>query len=66
MNQEEAGFMEPAAIPEEPMPSPFPEQARQIEQDMFNIMTHQLRIAIIQVVLATVSILAALLLALIR
>jgi len=63
MNEEDIGQVGPEA-PEEDFP--LLQEAREIEKQMFGVMTTQVKLAIIQVVLATVSIITALIIALRR
>ncbi len=63
MNEEDAGFAAPDPPQEETADMPFLEEARKIEKDMYQVMTTQVRLAIIQIVLAGLSILAALVIA---
>lgn len=61
---------EAAAIEPEPPPQdidePFLEEAREIEREMYQIMATQVRLGIIQVVLATLGIVTACVMALLH
>lgn len=66
MNEDEADQLKPDALPNQDADFPFLEQARKIEKEMFQVMTTQVRLAIIQIALATLSILTALIIAALR
>jgi len=63
MNDEQAGSLQPEPPSESSAEIPLLEQARQIERDMYQIMTTQARLATAQVVLAILGILTALIIA---
>jgi len=66
MNDEDAGLAPPAPPLEEDIDAPLLEQARQIERDMYEIMATQVKLARVQIALAGVSILIALIIAALR
>ena len=63
MSEDEAGQIEPEPQLEQDVDFPLLEQARKIEKEMFQVMTTQVKLAIVQIVLATISIVAALVIA---
>ncbi len=63
MNEEQAGQIEPEPQLEQDLDIPLLEQARKIEKEMFHVMTTQVKLAIVQIILATLSIVAALVIA---
>ncbi len=63
MNEEQAGQIEPEPQLEQDLDIPLLEQARKIEKEMFQVMTAQVKLAVVQIILATLSIVAALVIA---
>ena len=63
MNDDTAGLLEPKPPPEQDISLPFLDEARKIEKDMYQIMTTQVKLAIVQVALAALSVLIALIVA---
>ena len=63
MNEEEVGLVESELPPEHNATSPFLEQERAIEREMYKIMTTQVKLAIVQAALAALGILTALIIA---
>lgn len=66
MNEEQSDTLSPDLSPTEISDLLLPDQARAIEKDMYNIMTTQVKLAIIQVVIAIVSLLTALIIAMLQ
>lgn len=65
MDDDGAGLIEPGDLPQPEIDGPFLEEARQIEREMYLVMTTQVKLAIIQVALGIVSIALALIIGLI-
>ena len=66
MKSEQAGFTELASLQDEIAETAVLEQARQIEKEMFHVMTTQVKLAIMQVVLGALSIVLALVIAMLQ
>ena len=61
MNQQQHGSTQPPST--ESSADPFFNQARKIEQDMHHLMTRQVKLAIVQIVLAILGIIAGFIIA---